>query len=376
MSTGPSLISSRVLQPKYGQTVQVVLSRQEVIGQLIARKTIREMAEVTEHITCCPVCQGALLSILLTPDNIADEHAWLQEFRYQRMRGANREKELVAYTQTKAAFIMRCMTCGTIFRDPQPCCETLHTLYASDTYSKTALDQLAANQDEFFCRKAERIKAYLPASATVLEVGSFAGSFLRAAGKLGWKALGVDIGAETVAYTRRAGLAVIQGDIHKTELPLAAWDGIFIWNTFDQLCDPGQVLERVFILLKKQGILVLRIPNGDFETGCLQLRRQGWGTSRVNCIMCAQAYNSFLTFPYLTGYTPASIGKLLYQHRFTVEAIEGDILVRLADRATLPFAIHEEDRYKRAVRRLCQGFETVTRHLYHPWLNIVARKEA
>jgi 2-polyprenyl-3-methyl-5-hydroxy-6-metoxy-1,4-benzoquinol methylase len=333
-------------------------------------------AEGTKHTTSCPVCQSVLLSILLTPDNVAAERHWLQEFRYQRTRGAHGDKELVAYTQTKLTFVMRCIVCGTLFRDPQPCCEALRRLYTFDTYGKTVLDQLAANQEEFFCRKAEGVKTYLPTSATILEVGSFVGSFLRAAGKLGWRAVGVDVSAEAIAYTRKAGLEVIQGDIQEIELPTAAWDGIFIWNTFDQLCDPGQVLDRAFILLKKQGILALRIPNGDFENSCLQLRGHGWDVRRMNHIMCAQAYSSFLTFPYLTGYTPASICRLLHQHRFTVEAIEGDILVRLADSNTLPFAVQEEERYKRAVRRLCRRLEAVTGHLYHPWLNVLARKGA
>jgi hypothetical protein len=131
----------------------------------------------------------------------------------------------------------------------------------------------------------------------------------------------------------------------------------------------------VFLLLKKQGILTLRIPNGDFENGCLQLRQHGWSTRRMNHIMCIQAYNSFLTFPYLTGYTPASICRLLHQHYFTVEAIEGDTLVRLADCDTLPFAVNEEERCKRAVRRFCRQLESVTGRFYYSWLDVVACKK-
>ena len=90
--------------------------------------------------------------------------------------------------------------------------------------------------------------------------------------------------------------------------------------------------------------------------------------------MRAQAYNSFLTFPYLVGYTVDSLRKLLHRHHFTIEAVKGDTLVQLADQATLPFAVQEEARYKRAVKRLCRRLERMTGQLYYPWLDVIARK--
>jgi SAM-dependent methyltransferase len=331
--------------------------------------------KATQQKIPCPVCQETSFSLLLTPSGVEAEYYYLQEFYRQRKCSLNEGKGAVAYTQTDPAFIVRCQACGTVFRNPQPTAERLQELYASDSYGKTALDQMAANQDQFFRLKAEGLKAYLPASATVLEIGSFVGSFLRAAGVLGWKAVGVDIGAETVAYTRAAGLEVIEGDIHAAELPTAAWDGLFIWNTFDQLYAPGRVLERAFALLKTEGILVLRFPNGEFENGCLQLRQHRQNMRRAERLMHAQAYNSFLTFPYLVGYTVNSVHKLLHCHHFTIEAVEGDTLVRLADQVTLPFAVQEEARYKRAVKRLCRRLEGVTGQFYYPWLDVIARKQ-
>ncbi|MFO1432017.1 MAG: methyltransferase domain-containing protein [Candidatus Competibacteraceae bacterium] len=336
---------------------------------------LSEQADSTERARPCPVCQGSSFLVLLTPADVDAEHGWLQAFRRQRKSGTNNAKDLVAYTQIKPTFIVRCNGCGTVLRDPQPTCERLRTLYADDTYNPATLDQLTANQDSFFRCKAEWVKPYLPASAEVLEVGSFVGSFLRAARALGWRAVGVDVGAQTCAYTRAAGLDILQGDIQEVELPPASWDGLFIWNTFDQLCDPDGVLDRAFTLLRQTGILGMRIPNALFEQGCLQLRRHWRGTRRAGRVMYAQAYNSFLTFPYLAGYTVDSIGRLLRRHGFTIDRIAGDTLVRLADRTTLPFAAHEEARYQRLIRRFCRRLEVTAGRLYYPWLDIIARKQ-
>lgn len=342
---------------------------------LIDPMALQARADPTERALPCPVCRSALFAVLLTPAEVEAERAWLRELRRRGKRQPTGDKELIAYTQTKPTFIVRCADCGTLLREPQPTCEQVRALYADDSYDPAALDRTAANQDDFFHRKAEWVRPWLPAAAAVLEVGCFVGSFLRAAATLGWKAVGVDVGAQTSAYCRAAGLDVIQGDIQEADLPTTAWDGIFIWNTFDQVCDPVPVLARAFALLKTGGVLALRIPNGDFEHVCLQWRRRWRGDRRAEHVMRAQAYNSFMTFPYLTGYNPDSISWLLGRHGFTVVAIEGDTLAPLADDSTQPWAVREEARYKRAVSRLCRRFQESSGRIRHPWLNIIARKD-
>ena len=91
----------------------------------------------------------------------------------------------------------------------------------------------------------------------------------------------------------------------------------------------------------------MRVPNGRFESACLDLRRAGAGRARDEHVLRAQAYNNFLTFPYLTGYTPESLGTLLAQHGFDVRSVHGDTILRLAGPDTLPFAVREEARVKR-----------------------------
>src|SRR5207253_1440912 len=91
---------------------------------------------------------------------------------------------------------------------------------------------------------------------------------------------------------------------------------------------------------------------------------------------CAQAYNNFLSFPYLTGYTPESLRDMLERHGFACEHVGGDTILPLADERTLPFARREEARVKRAVRRACRRAERITGLLFDPWLDVVARRGA
>lgn len=328
-----------------------------------------------ERAVPCPACGCKLLEVLLTQRDIADERAWLHRFYKSRIRGGDDDlKDRTEFTQSFETNIVSCVACGTVLRDPQPSPATLSQLYRSDHYGQDTLTQLAANQYEFYRRKAPALRARIPPAARILEVGSFAGSFLRVAREEGWNATGIDIGEETVAFMREAGHNVLRGDVRDLDLPVGRWDGVFVWNTFDQLPDPGAMLQRARELLARNGILVLRVPNGAFEAGCLQLRRVARDARRRKRLATAQAYNNFLTFPYLAGYTPNALGHLLADNGFQVVNVTGHTILRLADRDTLPCAAREEMRYKRAVLRLCRRVETRRGECYYPWIEVISRK--
>ncbi|MEW6271902.1 MAG: methyltransferase domain-containing protein [Thermodesulfobacteriota bacterium] len=331
-----------------------------------------------QRVVPCAACGGTQVRVLLTPDAIRGEQRWLERFHAARVDGSPKAaKDRASFTQAEPTNVVACVACGTLLRDPQPTCELLGEIYAADQYGRATLEALARNQDRFFAAKLEQLAASLRelgAGARVLEVGSFVGGFLRAAARRGWRATGVDVGEETTGFMRADGLDVRSGDLLELELERDAFDAVFVWNTFDQLCNPGDVLRRVHALLGPRGLVVLRVPNGRFEAACLELRA-GWrGTAREQRILAAQAYENFVTFPYLAGYTPESLCALLAAHGFACACVHGDTILDLADERTKPFAVAEEARYKRAVMRACRAAERATGLLFHPWIDVVARK--
>jgi len=339
-------------------------------------EALRREAEEDEEAVPCPACGGARFEVLLTPDDVEAEQRWLRRFYRRRVAGGEDElADRTEFTQSEPTDIVRCLRCGTLLRDPRPSPDALRALYARDTYGEEALAALAENQEAFFSEKARGFAPLLPGGARVLEVGPFVGGFLAAARERGWRATGVDIGAETVAFMRGRGHEVLEGDVLDADLPERAWDAVFIWNTFDQLDRPRDVLERVRRLLRPDGLIVLRVPNGDFETAALRLRERFDGSKRAERVRRAQAWNNFLTFPYLTGYTPGALRGLLERHGFRVERVEGDTLVPLADADTLPCAVAEERRVKRAVMRAVRAVERAGGGSLAPWLDVFARSD-
>jgi SAM-dependent methyltransferase len=184
-----------------------------------------------------------------------------------------------------------------------------------------------------------------------------------AAKEKGWNAVGVDVGRETCAFVRELGLEVWEGDV--CELPVkGGLDAVFVWNTFDQINEPHRLLRRLRELLKAGGCLVLRVPNGECKTVCV-------GEPRFRK---AEAYNNFLTFPYLCGYNPASLQLLLGAEGFEVCSVAGDVILPLATKASKPCALREEIHWKNLVLRICRDeFRRSGRFLY-PWMDVVARR--
>ncbi|HEY0868721.1 MAG TPA: methyltransferase domain-containing protein [Fimbriimonas sp.] len=315
----------------------------------------------------CLACGHDRFDVLMTPSEVEQERRWLEGFYRERLE-QDREnlKDLADFTQSDPVFVVQCRRCGTIMRNPQPTPPVLERRYRFDRYGERTLEHLLESERGFFREKAGLIDLF--PGAQVLEVGSFVGAFLLAAQERGWRARGVDIGVETCAFMRSLGLHVHEGnlaDLPETD-PL---DAVFVWNTFDQINRPLELLRRIGQLLKPGGLLVLRFANGNFERACLDLRR---AKKREPSVLKAQAYNNFLTFPYLCGYNPNSIEILLSRQGFRLKEVRGDTILPLSTEDTGEALKEEERRVKRAVARACR-LSTVEAM---PWLDLVATREA
>lgn len=340
------------------------------MNEPITRKRLEWHAEEGERAIYCPVCRGAIFEVMLDPSAVAAERELLRAFYRVRLpQSACDAKDVVEFTQGEPTFVVRCYGCGTLLRNPQPRPDALRERYESDTYGRRTLGQLLQCELPFFREKAAWLGPRMPESARVLEVGSFVGAFLLVARERGWRAVGIDIGQETVEFTRSLGLDVILGDLRDAALP-AEFDAVCIWNTLDQTDDPRAVLERSRKVLRPGGLLVVRLPNGRYEEATLEGdRRGGIGERRL----IGRALNNFLTFPYLNGFTPESFAQLAEEVGFRIEEVRGDTLVPLAGPHWTDTLVAEESEIKERMRRLFDRTERLTGRVAHPWFDVLAR---
>ncbi len=163
-----------------------------------------------------------------------------------------------------------------------------------------------------FRQKESIYKPLLRNHAEVIEVGSHLGAFLQSAEEWGWRPMGLDIGQSTSDFARRQGLSVERRTIADYSPRSTRPDAIFIWNCFEQLDDPGAALRDSYRLLDRHGLLVVRVPSAQFyQRTRRQLMRGEWEPA-----LRLLGYNNLLGFPYLYGYTSATLAQILRRNGF------------------------------------------------------------
>ncbi len=315
------------------------------------------------HLSCI-VCHTLSSELVCSATDLSAQHSYLEHFHGMRLRrvsarGANARSELrdrVEFTQNYATDIRRCVSCGHVFRNEQPGAAQAAAIYARDRYGEARLEALFAAELELFRPRVARLAAMFPSERTqpfVIEIGSFVGAFLSAAGERGWRAIGIDPGREVGEFCRKKQLTVVEAAADHATIQAGCADAVVIWNTFDQLPNPYPILREARRWLRPDGIFAVRVPNGDCFRRCVRLL-ESLPSFAGAPLRVAMAWNNLLGFPYLNGYSFAPLHRLLSGFGFVPIATHPSVLPRLSDQGSRWWAEYEEQAVKsvwRAVLR-------------------------
>lgn len=95
----------------------------------------------------------------------------------------------------------------------------------------------------------------------LLDVGCGGGFYLDEAQKMGWHVTGVEMSRQLVQHARKIlGLRVLNGEFIKVKL-MKKFDVIIMSQVIEHLVNPGPSLNKIKILLKKNGVLYIATPN-------------------------------------------------------------------------------------------------------------------
>ncbi len=158
----------------------------------------------------------------------------------------------------------RCEGCDAHVATPFPDLEDLETFYREQYYGIFGEGEGSPRRRAMLRSLVETIPRQPPGH--LLDVGCGAGHLLAVAREAGWDVTGVDPSADACVMARREyGLDVQAAPFEAADLPEAAFDVITLVNVLDQVSDPVRLLETARRALRPAGLLVARIPNGDFH---------------------------------------------------------------------------------------------------------------
>jgi hypothetical protein len=292
-------------------------------------------------------CGHGATELIATPEDVAAEIALRREFFLSRLEGRIDERDLrdlTEMTTNDAATIARCVDCDILVRaDP------IRTAvrFACDEYDERTLRMLHELHVATFTAKTN-IRELLPAGSRVLEIGSYVGGFLEAARRWEWSAIGVDIGRDTSAYAAAQGFEVTSERFERIEFAPESFDGVFIWNCFEQMPNAAEVLERVRAISKRGAPLVLYVPDAAVYAAAEHAFALGEPREPISPIVQQLAYNNLLGFPHHFGYSEASLTRTVEGCGFTRQSLTNVPAIRpLRDRLTAD-ARDEEQRVEPA----------------------------
>jgi SAM-dependent methyltransferase len=329
------------------------------------------MSDTSYELTSCIVCSSSDAQELVSADDAKDEIEQLWEYHQKRLEPdipTSHLMDRVAFSQRAPLRLVRCDDCGLVYRNPVERATEVAEIYEEEGPDASVLRALHDTQRSAYDAQAARLTEIFGRRGTGIEVGSYVGAFLAAARDAGWQFTGVDVNAETNAFTRSLGFQVDDGTIESLDAERRA-DVVAIWNCLDQLADPASAVRAARTHLASGGMLAVRVPNGACYAAFQPLLRSPLAGVAREWL----AQNNLLGFPYRYGFTPTALTRLVERNGMRVEQVVGDVLVPIADRWTKRWAALEERIVKRVLgagARISRGDKPLA-----PWFELYARVE-
>lgn len=208
----------------------------------------------------------------------------------------------------KAGFdFVKCRHCGLLYVNPQLTAEVQDSIYKQ---SKTAdhwikvqkkTKEQTWNKEKKYSPALDELRRIYPQGGRLLDVGCSIGQFLSLARDEGWDVKGVELNADAAAIARRNyGLTVHEKKLEEAGFADSEFDVVTLWGVFEHLTDPNGMLQSIRCVLKKDGLVLLFVPNGH----SLIIRM----TREHNSTVSGRAH--------LWYFTPETMDKILRQNGF------------------------------------------------------------
>ncbi|HEY3101717.1 MAG TPA: glycosyltransferase [Methylomirabilota bacterium] len=156
----------------------------------------------------------------------------------------------------------RCDTCGTRTRATPPNPAELRLRYETAYPRSFAPARIGTPRREMLTSLLRRTGVHA-APGRLLDVGCGGGHLLRVASAEGWRGVGTDLGHAACRAARDTAAAPI-AQAEATALPFrdGALDAVTLVNVLDHTAAARRTLEEAARVLRPDGLLVVRVPNG------------------------------------------------------------------------------------------------------------------
>jgi SAM-dependent methyltransferase len=180
--------------------------------------------------------------------------------------------------------ILRCPSCGLLFRAVLPTPAELGEIYGEAYFSSAAGDTRGPGYADYvgdepahraLARRRLDALARHARPGCLLDVGAAAGFFVDEAVRRGWDARGVDVSEAMAGWgRRRLGVRIETAALADAGVAAASLDAVTMWDYLEHSLDPLADLRRAAEALRPAGVLAL--STGDAASAVARLSGRRW----------------------------------------------------------------------------------------------------
>lgn len=178
--------------------------------------------------------------------------------------------------------IVKCAKCHLKYLSPRPTKDNISAYYESENYwGKNVLDYKNPSEDKGNLREKLYGNIYREIlkynkKGQIFDVGAGTGIFLTIFKDLGWKIDGNELSTDAVNYAKKVyKINLKKGDFNTSCIINKRYDVVTFNSSLEHLYDPKMALNKAFKMLKKDGLLVITVPNIE-SLGQILLKKNWW----------------------------------------------------------------------------------------------------
>jgi SAM-dependent methyltransferase len=217
------------------------------------------------------------------------------------------------HTERGVLGIVKCATCDLIYVSPR--LRHPERVYWGDAAKYTDEARLIFSgraphhRDPNYLHDLSIIERFKP-TGSFLDIGTNMGFFLRHTRGRGWTATGIEPSVSLAELARtHFGLDVKTSFLPEAQFPDEHFDVVTMTDVFEHISEPRPMLREVRRILKSDGILFIKVPNGLFNVFKLRvLRRLG----RLGML------DIFDSYEHVVHYSSPTLRKMLEREGFRV----------------------------------------------------------
>lgn len=202
--------------------------------------------------------------------------------------------------------VVQCKNCNLIYTNPRAKDAQENYFGDADIFFNEARlifrGKKTHHRDRNYEYEIAHIKKIKP-NGRFLDVGSNMGFFLRKAKQAGFDAEGVEPSPALAKIARENwGLTIHNSFLEKANLPKNSYDVISLIDVFEHVSNPKQLLKACDDILKPDGIIAIKVPNGEYTHFKAKLAYRSGKAKNMNVWDC---------YEHVVHYTPQTFRKMV-----------------------------------------------------------------